>query len=220
MLENTLQKTALFKNIPETEITNLLKNTRYKVSKFTKESLIAHAGDEINDMFILLEGTLEGAMLDFSGNKLKIEQLQGPMLIAAAFVYGKKNRFPVNLLAKSDGSMLRIEKKSFTKLLLMESQLLINYMNIISNKAQFLTEKITFLSFKTIRQKLAFFLLKQNQEVVEIKESQSALAELFGVTRPSLARSIGELTNMGILTWDRKKVTIHQPSELQNILME
>ncbi|QZT38515.1 Crp/Fnr family transcriptional regulator [Halosquirtibacter xylanolyticus] len=220
MMEQVLQKTMLFKGIPESEIADILNGSRYRVTKFTKESLIAHAGDPIEEMIILMDGTLEGAMLDLAGNKLKIELLNGPMLIAAAFVYGKKNRFPVNLLAKTDGRLLRIDKKSFTQLLTTQSQLLINYLNIISNKAQFLTEKITFLSFKTIRQKLAFFLLKRGQNEIELKESQSALAELFGVTRPSLARTIGELTSNNIILWERKKVVILDLQALKDILME
>ncbi|MDC1105805.1 Crp/Fnr family transcriptional regulator [Prolixibacteraceae bacterium] len=210
----------LFRNIPESEISELLSRARYRVTRFTKDSLIAHAGDPIEEMIILIEGSLEGAMLDLAGNKLKIEQLNGPMLIAAAFVYGKRNQFPVNLLAKTDGKILRIDKRSFTQLLTSQSQLLINYLNIISNKAQFLTEKITFLSFKTIRQKLAFFLLKRGEEEIELKESQSALAELFGVTRPSLARTIGELTSNDIISWERKKVSILDLQGLKDILME
>ncbi|QZE14787.1 Crp/Fnr family transcriptional regulator [Halosquirtibacter laminarini] len=220
MLENILQQTVLFKGIDNTDITCILEQSRHKRTKFTKGSLIAHAGDSIEDLIIILDGSLEGAMLDLAGNKLKIEQLNAPMLIAAAFVYGKKNKFPVNLMAKTDGELFRIEKRSFTKLLTSYDKLLINYLNIISNKAQFLSEKITFLSFKTIRQKLAFFLLKKGQETVTIQESQSALAELFGVTRPSLARTIGELSSLGIISWERKQVTIHNVTALQNILMD
>ena len=60
----------------------------------------------------------------------------------------------------------------------------------------FLSQKLHFLSFKTIKGKVAHFFLTQAGEKfhsIELKNTQQQLADLFGVTRPSLARVFGEM---------------------------
>ena len=96
-----------------------------------------------------------------------------------------------------------------------------NFLNIISGKAQFLSRKITFLSFKTIKEKLAYFLLnilKSNTMIIPINHSQKEVAELFGVARPSLARIIGELELLEIISWERNQVVVLDLNALQSIL--
>ena len=93
-----------------------------------------------------MEGRLQGEMVDFSGNSLKIEELDPPQMVAAAFLFGPQSKFPVFLSAKTDGKMLIILKKEFTSMLSLEPRVMVNYMNIVSAKAQFLSGKITFLS--------------------------------------------------------------------------
>ena len=95
-------------------------------------------------------------------------------------------------------------------------------MNIVSGKAQFLSGKITFLSLKTIREKIAYYLLQKtknstNNKII-IDQTQTNLADLFGVTRPSLTRTILELEKQGILNWSRDFVLILNIKKLNTIL--
>ena len=142
-------------------------------------------------------------------------------MVAAAFLYGPQSQFPVNLSALSDGEMLIIYKPHFTSMLSKDLRVLNNYLNIVSSKAQFLSGKIAFLSFKTIREKIAFFILQQidrETAIVDLKKSQKNLAELFGVARPSLARTISEMESEGILKWERDKVIVIDKKGLNSIL--
>ena len=54
--------------------------------------------------------------------------------------------------------------------------------------------------------------------VVGLKQSQKGLAELFGVARPSLARTISEMEEEKILRWERSQVNILNLLALQSIL--
>lgn len=102
-------------------------------------------------------------------------------------------------------------------------QLLANYIDIISARAQFLSDKLKFMSFNTIRQKIAHFLLEKMEEENEpfrIELSQTAMAELFGVARPSLARCISEMENAGLFYSDKKYFTIFNTQQLKRELQE
>lgn len=218
---NSLKESPLFNNLEPSEIENLLLRTPHQFKQFKNKEIIALAGEKVEKAMLLIEGTLRGEMLDFSGNRLKIEEMQPPHMIASAFLFGPNNMFPVNLSALSDGRLLVIYKKDFTAMLSRQPQVLNNFLNIISGKAQFLTQKITFLSLKTIREKIAFFLLQslnKNDLIVHINQNQTQLAALMGVARPSLARTISELEAENIIKWEKNRVSIIDPMKLKLLL--
>jgi CRP-like cAMP-binding protein len=94
-------------------------------------------------------------------------------------------------------------------------------LNAISNRSQFLSQKIKFLTFQTIKGKIANYLLQLTdgkQDVVMMPKSQNELAELFGVTRPSVGRGMRELHNEGIIEAQGKQVKILDAEALKGCL--
>jgi CRP/FNR family transcriptional regulator, dissimilatory nitrate respiration regulator len=218
---SALNESPLFKGLEGNEIDKLVQNTLHQVKQFSNKEVIAFSGERVEKAMLLLEGKLQGEMLDFSGNRLKIEEIEPPQMVASAFLYGPQSVFPVNLSALSDGRLLVIFKKDFTQMLSKEPRVLNNYLNIVSGKAQFLSQKITFLSFKTIKEKIAFFLLQRLKDgniLVKIDQNQTELAGLMGVARPSLARTIGEMESDGVIKWERGQVLVLNPKGLNLIL--
>ena len=94
-------------------------------------------------------------------------------------------------------------------------------MNIISSRAQFLSDKIRFLNFQTIKGKLAHYLLQlessQQGEII-LTKSQEELATLFGVTRPSLGRALRDLHNDGLIEAKAKSILIIDRQGLMALL--
>ena len=217
----TLKASPLFKGLETEEINSLINNSSHQIKQFSNKEVLAYAGERVEKAMILLEGKLQGEMIDFAGNSLKIEEMEPPQMVASAFLYGPQSVFPVNLSAISEGKMLIIYKQDFTQLLSADPRVLNNYLNIISGKAQFLSRKITFLSFKTIKEKIAYYLLqnfKPGNQIVIINQSQKGLAEMLGVARPSLARTISEMESDRLIKWERNQVEIADVKSLRAIL--
>jgi len=217
----TLKASPLFKGLETEDINSLINNSSHQIKQFSDKEVLAYAGEKVEKAMILLEGKLQGEMVDFAGNSLKIEEMEPPQMVAAAFLYGPQSVFPVNLSAVSEGKMLIIYKQDFTQLLSADPRVLNNYLNIVSGKAQFLSRKITFLSFKTIKEKIAYYLLqnfKTGNQVVIINQSQKGLAEMLGVARPSLARTISEMESDQLIKWERNQVEILDLKSLRAIL--
>ena len=97
-----------------------------------------------------------------------------------------------------------------------------NYMNLSANYARTLSDKLFFMSFKTIRQKLASYLLRlykqQQQTHITLDRSQQELSDYFGVSRPSLARELAHMQEDGLLIADRKHITILQKEQLVRLI--
>jgi CRP/FNR family transcriptional regulator, dissimilatory nitrate respiration regulator len=211
----------LFRGLSMDELDSLFLKVNHQIRQFRSGELLAQAGEDVDKAMLLMEGRLQGEMVDFAGNSLKIEELDSPQMVASAFLFGQ-SKFPVFLSAKTDGKIMVIRKNDFTAMLSSEPRVMVNYLNIISGKAQFLSGKITFLSLKTIKEKIAYFLLQRMKSGINgqlsIDQTQTSLAELFGVTRPSLTRTILEMEKQRILSWSRDSVEILDLQKLNHIL--
>lgn len=216
-----ISHSPVFMGIPANILEELLSSIHYQLRKCEKDELVVQAGDDCNRLFIVLKGSVKGEMADYTGKTIKIEDIEAPRPLAAAFLFGKNNRFPVTVIANNDVELLSIERAEFLKLLQKDARLLTNYLNSISSRAQFLSQRIKFLSFKTIRQKIAHYLLDlagDRLAVVELPLSQSQLAEFFGVTRPSLARAMGELDQEGFIEVHRRTIRILDKQKMNDLL--
>ena len=95
-------------------------------------------------------------------------------------------------------------------------------MNLSANYARTLSDKLFFMSFKTIRQKIASYLLrlyKQQQQLqITLDRSQQELSDYFGVSRPSLARELSHMQENGMIIADRKQITILQKEWLIRLI--
>ncbi|WP_297085826.1 Crp/Fnr family transcriptional regulator [uncultured Draconibacterium sp.] len=215
-------KSPLFQGIPEEECRMLFSKIHYQLRKFEKNELVVQGGEEVRNLLVVLSGSVRGEMIDYSGKTVKIEDIEAPRPLASAFLFGKENKFPVTVTANQKAELLAIPVAEFLKLLQLNTRLLRNYLNSISTRAQFLSQKLHFLSFKTIKEKVAHFLLQQAGEKFhsfELKNTQQQLAELFGVTRPSLARVLGEMQNDELIKIEKKTVTLLDKKGLNKLLL-
>ncbi len=218
----TLLDSSVFKGISTDDISDIINKVHYQVKKYKKDDLIALGDDTCNHLIIIVKGSVRGEMIDFSGKTIKIEDIEAPKSIASAFLFGKNNKFPVDITANNDVELLFINKDSVIKLLQSNVIFLSNYLNTISNRAQFLANKIKFLSFKTIKGKIAYYILQLSEKklrTVTLPKSQNEIAKLFGVERPSFARAIGELEKEGIIEADRRNITIIDKEKLNRLLL-
>ncbi len=216
-----LTKSPVFSGLTPGHLENLFSDILFKVKKFKKDELIYSLGEELKSLSILQKGSVKGEMMDYSGRTLKIEDIESPRPLASAFLFGKNNRFPVTVIANNDVELIVIPKADFLKLMQSNQQVLTNYLNAISSRTQFLSGKLHFLSFKSIKEKIAHFLLQStgsNFHSIELKQTQQQLADLFGVTRPSLARVLGEMQNNGLIKIEKKTITLLDKYKLNELL--
>ena len=190
----TLKETVVFNNIDEDIIKDILEKTKYEIKKYSPNESIAFRGDEVKGLYIILKGTLITEMLTEEGNVIKIEELVPSDVIASAFIFGKKNSFPVDLTAKDEVEILYVERKEFLKLLFSQEKILENFLNEISNKTQLLTSKIwNSFNNKTIKKKFCDYVKRNQKNNLFSIQNLGALAEFFGVERPSLSRVLSDL---------------------------
>jgi CRP/FNR family transcriptional regulator, dissimilatory nitrate respiration regulator len=216
-----LAKTNIFRGISPEELEKLLQGKPFRLKEYARDEYLAFSRDVCNDLLIVVRGSVRGEMTDLSGKKLKIEDIDSPRPLAAAFIFGRENRFPVDIVANEPYTVMIIPRDVLIFLLQNSMVILKNYLNTISSRTQFLSNKIRFLSFKTIKEKMANYILAQNEsggKTITLNQSQTELADFFGVTRPSLARALAEMEKDGILRTERREITILNREKLNKLL--
>lgn len=217
-----LLKCPVFKGLTKEELNDLFENSSFRISQYEKGEMVVNAGDQVHFQRIVIGGSVKGEMVDFAGKVIKIEDIQPPGPLAAAFLFGSQNRYPVNIIANEASEILSIPKDSFLRMMQGNGRVLENFLHAVSSRGQFLSGKIRFLSFTTIKGKIAQYLLdlslRQGSDTLILPLSQSQLSELFGVTRPSIGRAMGEMNHAGLIRTDGKQVSILEKQKLLSLL--
>ena len=95
-------------------------------------------------------------------------------------------------------------------------------MDIMANRAQFLSNQLKLLGLNSIKGKIAHYLLGQVKEQgaddICIPHTQEELSETFGVARPSVARTLKRMNEEGIISSRGKNISIIDRSRLSALL--
>lgn len=215
-----LSDSPIFNGLSEKELSALLKKIHYQKRVYKKNEIVASSDETVSSLLIILSGMVKAEMMDLTGKTIKIEDIEAPKPLAAAFLFGKENKYPVTVTAINAVEILAIPVDEFLVLLQQNKQVLKNYLNSITSRSQFLSKKLQFLSFRTIKSKMAHYILQNaNTELhFELNSTQQQLSELFGVTRPSLARVIREMQDEKLIEIRRRKVNLLNKKELINLI--
>jgi len=206
-----LSRSPLFIGLTDNEIDVLLESVNYRVRSYPAGAVAALAGEEISAIMIVISGSMKGEMTDLEGRIIKIEDVNPPQALAAAFIFGTPAHYPVNVLANCDSELLIITRAEYLTLMKNDQRILKNYLNVVCTKARFLSDRLRFLSFHTIKGKYAHYLSTLPGAAsgkVRVDRTQQELSEFFGVARPSLARAISEMQEEMLIAVDRQEVRL------------
>ena len=209
------------RNIPVDERENFLNELKIKTKNFKKGEWIAKQGDVVNSLYILLKGSVKAETTSEAGTVLNIEIIHAPSPLAPAFLFAEKNRFPVDVVALEDVEIILISKESIIKQLANNETFLRGFMAFNSSRVHFLSERLKFLSTKTIKGKLAQYILARTDNMrFTMEMNQTTLAEYFGVTRPSLSRSVAEMIDEEIISLKGKNGKILNLLKLKKLTVQ
>lgn len=216
-----LMKAPLFEHVSSDAIFDFLEKIPYRVESYRVHDVVALQGTPCNHLMVVLKGLLQGQMVNDAGKLVVIEELIPSRLLAPAFLFAPRHELPVNIIAVEPSEVLFISRADFTEWMQLDKQVLQNFLMLISGRSSFLTDKIMFLSLKNIKNKIADYLLHHlsspDTSTVKLSDTQQEIAYRFGVTRPSLARAFAEMEQEGIISINRKTITINRMQQLRQM---
>lgn len=217
-----LSKLPLFHSVSLNELEQIFASISFSEVRFRKNEVLAMQDEPVNRLIILLSGSVKAEMSDPAGRIVKVEDIEAPNPLAILFLFGENNRFPVQVTAREEVTALVIPRQSILKMLQMNETLLRNYLDISADFAFRLSRKLHFMSFRTIRQKMALYLInlsgEQQSDKITLDKPKSALADFFGVSRPSLERELTKMQADGLIFSERWEITLLKKEKLVQLI--
>lgn len=184
----------LFEGVPEDIIEELL-NDRLNARKAYKAGeYVVFQGAPCRSLYLLTAGKLDTTMTNAEGKELTIEKMSAPEILAPAFLFGKVNRFPVNIIARTDCQLCIINKRSFLQFMHEHPSVMENFIAQISNRCVFLSRKLNEFALQNLHDRVINYLKKYGNIT-----NQQETASRLGVARPSLARILSELLKENVI---------------------
>ena len=223
-MERILAQTQLFEGIAPARIKELVESVDYELIQYGAEEIVTLKGAPCRALLILTEGHARLETGEPASEAGPLGKLAAPALISPVSLYAPEGKMPVDVVTNVPSSVLSILKDDLTSLLLQERAMLENFLTIVSDTSKPLSDQVLYMNFKTIKGKFAHLVLTQmeqeGQNSFRLEKTQREMAAMFGVTRPALARAIGELADEGSIYVNRKQITVLFPEKLQQYAKE
>lgn len=213
----------LFKCFNEEDFQSIFKNNS-SLKKYPKNSIIYMQNEECKSMDVILKGTITIQKIDSEGNILSLNDFSNGEIIGENLLFSVDNRYPMTISAISDVIILHIDKELVLKLCQINECFLLKFLQSLSSKALFLSNKITTLTMKSLRQCIIEFLLYEHhvQQTNNIKliMTKKDLAGKFGVQRTSLSRELNKMRKDGLIDFDNNYIRIKDIKLLSELHVE
>lgn len=223
---DVLQKTTLFRGIDTEGLNKMLECLRPRIKRYKYREIVAVYGSHLSGIGIVVSGKVALSRETYSGNRIMLGILDSGNIFGETAAFSNDKTWPVTVIANEDCQLLFLPPDKIqgncSNICPAHSILIINMLNILSNKALLLNRKIEHLSANSIRGKLSSYLLeeyKQNNEtsfVMQMKRHE--LADYLGIPRPSLSREMITMKKEGIIDYDGSWLQINNLLTLERAI--
>lgn len=217
---NALKSCILFQKFNEESLNSLLSDPYCSIRHYSKEEVVFLQMDKCEHLSVVIDGTIEIQQNNENGNTLVVTSLVEGNMFGESLLFGDKNSYPMDVVSKDSSTVLHINKAKVTLLLQDNQDFLVSFLKLLSNKAMLLSQKLRQVTSKSLKSMIYEFLLseykKQNSLEIKLNMTKQALADRFGVQRPSLSRELIKMKNENIINFDRKTITILDIDEIKS----
>lgn len=207
-----LTNSPFFNGLTAKEIKELLQTVNYKIVEYPAKEIYTLAGMPCKYADFILKGELISRMTGLSGKQVQIDRLKACVLIAPAFIFAKNNAMPVSVETAQHTTIMRMMPSELKHLIDTNEHIRMNFIQRLSSIDVFLTQKLRMLSLFTVREKVAYFLMKaakeQQSRTIKLSNSRQEIADTFGIQKFSLLRCLSEFEDNGAIKIDGKQITI------------
>lgn len=214
----------LFQGLDREEINEVLQKFHGLIKHFPKSDYIYLAGDCVENLCVVLEGTVQMIKEDIWGEKSIIANLGAGSVFAENFLGQLGDRSSVSYFVASDSEvlMLPLGRTLFdTNTSSKASQRLIcNIVSILADNNTRLIEKTEILCKKTLRSKILAYLEQEARNhgcrSFTIPFNRTDLANYLDADRSALTRELARMKEEGLIDFTKNSFELLAPAHGDN----
>lgn len=211
-----LKNHRLFQGLKLDEVREIIDNMT-NILLFSKGEDIVTQNYEQDFIGIIISGSATIEKLDIEGKRLIVANIRECDTFGEALAFAKNSKSPVSVVANEKCEVLAINRKVITRLNNNIEKayvtFLLNIMEETASKNYMLNQRIEILSKRSIRGKLLAYFGQNIKNESDNKSfvlplSKTNLADYLCVERTSMLRVLKELQTEGVITIDKRVVTL------------
>ena len=203
-LSPALLSASLFAGLDAAEVATFLKAARCRTDSFPRGAILLSQGDSVTAAGVILAGQIKAYRLDRQGEE-HLQNVLGPGSMFGDILMATDNgKSPVTVEALEDVRVLFVPFESIMSASgELGNQLRVNLLHELSARYWALSRKIRYLSERSLRGRIALFLLDaakdQGGPTFTLPMTREAMASLLGVNRSALSRELSRMEKDGLL---------------------
>lgn len=221
-----LAQVPLFRGLAAAEIEQIVACLEPQVQSFAKHRYIGIEGEALPGIGIVLAGTAVVVKDRETGSRVVLTMLQAGDMFGEMAAFSAQRLWPASVVAQSECTIMLLVPDKITgtcnRVCHSHKVVLQNILVLLSERALALNRKVEYLALKSMRAKIAMYILdqyrRQHQLSFVLPVSRNELAEFLHVSRTALSRELGRMRDEGLLDFYRSSIKIKDLAALQRIV--
>ena len=175
---------------------------------FTKGTIIYSSVKFSKAIGYILSGSAYAVVNN--NNKVIMKKFTSGMCFGAAAVFGSNKNYVSSVVANTDIEVLFITEEQLNKIFCDYPKTAINYITFLSDKIRFLNSKLSVISCSSAEDSVFKYLISVTDDsgYAQLPNSMTLFAQMLGLGRASLYRSLEALENDGLIIRENNKIKL------------
>ena len=204
----------LWSSIGYSEFEGMIRCMDAKTQKYNKGDVVLLSGDAVNNIGLIVSGSVKGIKEDMDGNISILTELAASEIFGEVFACAGIDHSPVTVQASEKCEVLFLNYRkvitSCSSACLFHSRLIENMLKLIAQKNVLLNKKIEILSKRTTREKLlAFFDVQRGvTKKFTIPYNREEMARYLSVDRSAMSNELSKMRDEGLIKFYKNSFEI------------
>lgn len=207
-----MQETILLRTLPPGKIRQCLDEGSFRRIAYGRNHVVHFDGEKCLKLELILSGRIVVERIDESGNLMSIAEFLRDDVLGGNLLFSRNPYYPMTVTATQPTAILEITRERMLQLLSDHHGFLQSYLELVSDHAAILGDRIKHYTNRTIRESILSYLeyerRKQNTNRIRLDITKKALAERIGVQRTSLSRELAKMRDDGLIVFDAGSIEL------------
>ena len=219
---DTLLQLPLFQGLCQEDFTNILDKVKLHFTKHKAGEMLLANGTPCDRLVFLLRGEISTITTSRNATYTFIEHMEAPYVIEPHSLVGMNINYASSYVARTEVDTITISKAFVLTHLLKYDIFRLNYMNLISSRAQNLYARLWEETPCNLEEKIINFILIhtekcQGEKILKVKMDD--LARCLDDTRLNVSKALNSLQEQNLLRLHRKEIQVPNAEALVQLLI-
>jgi CRP-like cAMP-binding protein len=205
---------SLFQKISFYDFETMINCLSARTVKFQKKAVILLDGDPVEEVGLVLSGSVQVIKEDENGRILLLSELKAADIFGETYACAGVSHSPVSIIAAENAEILFFDYRRIITICSnncpFHTGLIENMVQLIAKNNLLLNQKIEILSKRTTREKLLFYfdLERGSAKNFTIPFSREELAHYLCVDRSAMSKELGKMRYEGMIRFSKNSFEI------------